>query len=232
MTTRRNTYDNTESKRQSAEREHISNAVIIGLGNLYGVELRVSVPNSPKETQRTNVHIGIVGTRLTGEINTKKMSRNEKKTAEARVINQLMEFIIQQDPNISYHQTKARPSQKTEKLYKYKAIDPFNEVGFRVFGERMIELMEEMAKEKVNVIKENGKQTTIELFASNPMILDIYQEMLLDMSFLSQKGQLLSMQYQTQMMTIQQSDYAYSNENMNGISDNYHQNEVINYQMF
>lgn len=45
-------YNNTESKRQSARREHLSNAALIGLANLYGADISVQIPISknPQET--------------------------------------------------------------------------------------------------------------------------------------------------------------------------------------
>ena len=75
------------------------------------------------------------------EMRKDKQLRNAKKSMEAMIMNQMAEYIFMKDPYVQFELTKRRPTQKSIKLFKYKRIDPFNEEGLRVFGERMVEII-------------------------------------------------------------------------------------------
>ena len=177
-------YNNTESRRKSSRREHISIAGIIGLANLYDIDLTIQIPTTKeKDDTITLPHLIVLSSSISSnEINhnsqinqniqnkipiendrtkvfqlyeteecketmkenqskSRSKCRNENKTEEANQINKIFHHILHLDPQLTYNETKKRPSKKTIKLLKFNWISPFNEEGFAYFAEGIIEIL-------------------------------------------------------------------------------------------
>ena len=102
-------YNNTLSKRESAKTEHISNAVLIGLSNLYGVDLLINVPIIPHDRDLlTTANLTLIQTSLTTTFTNSNTSnsnstdssnntnrRNEKKLEENRMKENILSIYSQ-----------------------------------------------------------------------------------------------------------------------------------------
>ena len=196
-------YNNKEAKRTSVMREYLSNAALIGLANLYGVDMIVKVPTTHGTKElKSCLNVTVQQTSLSGDIQSitsetitkitnptevrlDKQKRNAKKSMEAMMMNQMAEFIFMKDPQLQFTLTKTRPTQKTMKLFKYRSIDPFNEEGFKVFGERMIDILQTIATTSTTG---NAKQTIVYLPQNHPEIVMLYCNMLRERDMLSMNG--------------------------------------------
>ena len=244
-------YNNTESKRKASTREHLSNASLIGLANLYGVDMMINIPVIPgNKDPMTNANLSIEQTSVTPvfgpEIEASLQSlnrRNQLKSKNALLFNQLADYIFATDPYLQCQLTKSRSTQKTIKLVKYKCIDPFNEEGFKVFGEGVIQIILSMSN---NIVDANGKRNVVYLSKNDPQIGVLYTELLKQQELLSVQGKVYAtkmiaeMQSEQQMVTtvndsIQQQMYQmtqdqlqlqYSNDQLNHMNELNQVNQV------
>lgn len=200
-------YNNKEAKRISTMKEHLSNAALIGLANLYGVDMMVKVPTVKGSTELvTNTNVTVQETSLSRNVQSlshdtiaamtnplesrkDKQVRNAKRSVEALMLNQLAEYIFMCDPCLQCEMTKRRPTQKSVKLLKFKRIDPFNEEGFRVFGERVIEIIGNISR---SVESDKKKHTIFYLPQNQPEIMALYCELLGRKELLTERGRIYS----------------------------------------
>ncbi|KAL7718130.1 Uncharacterized protein QTN25_004433 [Entamoeba marina] len=173
------TKKQTLTKRESTNRENISKAALIGLCSAYGYDVRVKLPVRQTTSQVTYENLLISSTTIfnanfpttSNNVNEAKKtsSRNDKKSASARIFNEVSKFIIETNC-LRFSETKSRSTQKTEKLIKYKWIDPFNEIGFRMFAEGIISIVHQLPLEKSTtgkyVILKGYDSKVVELYSS------------------------------------------------------------------
>ena len=124
------------------------------------------------------------------------------------IMNQMAEYIFMKDPCLQFELTKTRPTQKSIKLFKYKRIDPFNEEWFRVFGERMVEII----RNTPNVISENKKQKKVYLQQCQPEIVTLYCELLGRRELLSENGQRYSESVSSSLGSVVISHHSQDNQ--------------------
>ncbi|EMD45729.1 Hypothetical protein EHI5A_062760 [Entamoeba histolytica KU27] len=186
-TSENQTKKQTLIKRESTNREHLSNAAIIGLANCYGIDLEIKCSTVKSDNQVTYDNLIIESSSLFPRTLSSSVgaTRNDKKTVIALIFNTLSSYIIQTN-NLSYQLTKSRSTKKTQKLIKFKWIDPFNEYGFYAFGAAVIEIVHSLPKTFIN-----KKQQCVHLEPINNQILALFQSFTLDQTKLSDNGKLL-----------------------------------------
>ena len=121
---------NTNSKRESTNRENLFKASLIGLANVYGIDLTIRMPQIMSLKQITYDNLMIQQTSLfpiEGSFDDIK-NRNERKSFTAMIFNRISEHLIN-EYHLDYKMAKKRTTTKTVKLEKYVRIGPFN--GFR-----------------------------------------------------------------------------------------------------
>lgn len=215
-------YNNTLSKRESAKTEHISNAVLIGLSNLYGIDLLINVPIIPHDRDLlTTANLTLIQTSLTTTFTNSNTSnsnstdssnntnrRNQMKSQNAVLFNQLAEYIFSVDPNLSYGLTKQRKAEKTVKLVKYRWIDPFNEDGFREFGEGVINIVMNLG----NVVDGNGKKKIVMMNRCDENITELYMRLLMKNEYLTENGKNYSQRLQNEQYVANTLSDTYSSQ--------------------
>ncbi|ELP85102.1 hypothetical protein EIN_080740 [Entamoeba invadens IP1] len=167
------------TKRESTNREHVSNAAIIGIANLYGVSFMLKCPISKTKTFVVEDHITIAKTSLYDKV----VVSDCKKSEDALLLNVVSDFLINTQ-KLSFKLRKARRATKTIKLSKYECIDPFNETGFTSFGKGVITIIRSLPK-----VSFSKKQETASLDAFNEQIFSLYSMSVLDINNLSSNGQ-------------------------------------------
>ncbi|ELP84708.1 hypothetical protein EIN_173830 [Entamoeba invadens IP1] len=170
-------------KRESTNREHLSNAAIIGFANVYGIDLTIRCPVQKTTSLVTYDHLtidSIGSTEMT--VPHESITRNEKKSMYALMYNTLSQHIITTN-FLNCQLTKPRVTTKTQKLLKFKWIDPFNELGFYLFGAGVISIIQNLPKEPIN-----KKQQSLHLLPLNQQIIQLFEKCVDDTSKLSENG--------------------------------------------
>ena len=247
MSTTKTLYDNTTAKRLSEQREHLSNAALIGYANIYGLDIKVNVPSSfataacpvnklnltVDETSLSPSNDGV--TRITTSVASSKERRNERKSQHAEEMNLIIQYLFSVDPSLKYQLTKSRTPQKTVKLNKFKWIDPFNEEGFKMFGECVIQIISGMTYEGSNaVINSTGKKKVVFLPRQNAEIQMAYLQILQYDCYLTENGKAYRNRlYAEQQMQMEQQEmlYQYQMNEINQTNQNtqetyYYQEEI------
>ena len=176
---------NTDSKRESEIREHISNACLIGLGSLYGLSVDVKVPlfrGSGQFLSKSNLLVYSTSY-FSPEVPIDKIvDRNGKKSAIAHQFNFIFQWIKTCDPNLHFQETKARRTSKSVKLMKFSWIDPFNEMGFEVFADGVMRIVEERGRMLM------GRSQIVRIPERDPVLFQLYENILMDQRYLSVEG--------------------------------------------
>ena len=180
-----NPSQNTLTKRESTNREFLSKASIIGLCTLYGGEFLIRIVNKTKRIKLTVENLSIEWTNLLStpnDFDSNQFTRNEYKSFEANQFNLLGNYLCSLI-GLEYQLTKSRETKKTVKMYKYKWIDPFNELGFKLFGEKIIHFVCSLPPSSVSKI-----HSFIHLHPFQSEILMIFNELISDRSNLTPNG--------------------------------------------
>ena len=114
-------YNNTESKRQSARREHLSNAALIGLANLYGADITVQIPIS-KNPQETITFPNIVVLESSLK-NVSFENENEMKNVNEKYENENSEKEMKIEMKEMKKENKERMSRKQKELRQKRRND-------------------------------------------------------------------------------------------------------------
>ena len=126
MSTVKQLKENTLIKRKSINKECICKASIIGLANIYGIDLKISYPSRKRDcfTLVNPLIHSIQGVSSTNSYSQLR-DRSERKTFDSEMYNFLSASLINEF-SLQFKECKKRLSTKTVKLIKYQCIDPFN----------------------------------------------------------------------------------------------------------
>ena len=225
-----NPTKNTITKRESANREFISKAALIGLCNLYGINFIIRTVN---KTERVKVSLDNLVIEYCSLFNStveeqsqqlnevSRQNRNALKSFEAMQFNALGDY-LKNSYGLNYQLAKTRAATKTIKMYKYKWIDPFNEDGFKVFGERVIQCVSNMEKESVN-----KKHSLVHLNGNDILLYTIYCECISDKALLTNHGSVLVDSYTSHSSNGEQMSNP-SNQTFEIIEQLMNENEIQN----
>ena len=229
-----NPTKNTLTKRESTNREFITKAALIGISNLYGIDFVLRIVNKTERVKVSLDNLVIEYTSLfessfeeqSSQLNiVNKSSRNELKSYEAMQFNAIGDF-LKNTYGLQYQLAKSREAKKTIKMLKYKWIDPFNEDGFKMFGEKVIECVNMMEKETLN-----KKHSLVRLDGNNALIYSLYCECISDRSLLTERGSQLVNSYVSTTTTTDQmteNTQTYQTQQTDQIQPIETQNEIDN----
>lgn len=216
--------ENTIAKRIGKSREYTSNAVIIGLSNILGIDLTIGfspVQNGKEFILGYNLIVSKCSIFNDLPQPGGSDSRQSKRNRECVIYNYLSQYIQQQMKEVvelmngncdelSFPQLKRRKTLKTEKLNVYKAFEPFNEKGFSQFGKKVIDIVVNHETKH----EATKKHTFVTLQGRDFGICSMFSELIQNDELLSNLGQLIRLYFFPPIETIQNNKNIEINENI------------------
>ena len=221
---------NTLCKQLGEIREHLSNAVIIGLSNFFGVELQLKVPLLQKEPKALH-NLIVEKASICEDFAQPSLgsTRIEKRNRSNKIFNFLSQFITEKmkeivkmmnekEEKLKFETTRNRSTKNAEKLTIFTSFEPFNENGMEMFGKKIIEIV----TQKSEKIYMNKNQAIVQLNGCNEEIGNAFWEVINDEKCVTETKNIL-MNYFV---------YSYNQMNQNEIIQNVNQTEMIYSNMY
>ncbi|ELP92669.1 hypothetical protein EIN_370110 [Entamoeba invadens IP1] len=137
---------NTISKRESTQREYISNAALIGLANCYGASFGIKCPVLNNKSFINFDHFTITSSSLFPSFaRIVDADRKTKKNEDAQIYNFIAGWLAETF-ELGSEARKTHSSKKQIGQVKYARMGPFSEKGFKEFGVGVIGIIRALPK--------------------------------------------------------------------------------------